>query len=289
MSEKEEGLRGLIEHWAHHNDDHRERFLEAVAEAEELGLDEAAAEMKHAAGKADEVSTHLRKKLLDRSRTPHVFHLPNGVDPELFGSPADPPSIRREARKDRNPVLTYVGVLSERTDFDLIEGVARNWPECRLQLVGPMARRAEQRWQELQRVPNLEWRGLVHHGAIPNILRSSDVLLMPHKESPLTLSMDPLKLYEYLTTGLPIASTPVPPTEDHASLIYLGAGERFSEQVGNALEEILRPDAEGLWHARIEESKKHHWGKRIVQIQSDIDDMLGQGADAGQDAGTRGR
>lgn len=63
MSEKEERLRGLIEHWAHHNDDHRERFLEAVAEAEELGLDEAAAEMKHVAGKADEVSTHLRKAL----------------------------------------------------------------------------------------------------------------------------------------------------------------------------------------------------------------------------------
>ena len=63
MSEKEERLRGLIEHWAHHNDDHRDRFLEAAAEAEEMGLDEATAEMKHAAGKADEVSTHLRKAL----------------------------------------------------------------------------------------------------------------------------------------------------------------------------------------------------------------------------------
>ncbi len=63
MNEKEERLRGLIEHWAHHNDDHRDRFLEAAAEAGELGLDEAAAEMKRAAGKADEVSTHLRKAL----------------------------------------------------------------------------------------------------------------------------------------------------------------------------------------------------------------------------------
>jgi len=45
LNEKEERLRGLIEHWAHHNDDHRDRFLEAAAEAGELGLDEAAAEM----------------------------------------------------------------------------------------------------------------------------------------------------------------------------------------------------------------------------------------------------
>ena len=63
MSEKEERLRGLIEHWAHHNDEHRDRFLEAAAEAEGLGLDEAAAEMKRAAGKADEVSEHLRNTL----------------------------------------------------------------------------------------------------------------------------------------------------------------------------------------------------------------------------------
>jgi len=63
LSEKKERLRGLIEHWAHHNDEHRDRFLEAAEEAGELGLDEAVAEMKHAAGKADEVSAHLRKAL----------------------------------------------------------------------------------------------------------------------------------------------------------------------------------------------------------------------------------
>jgi hypothetical protein len=63
LSEKEERLRGLIEHWAHHNDEHKERFIEAAEEAEGLGLEEAAAEMKHAAGKADEVSAHLRRAL----------------------------------------------------------------------------------------------------------------------------------------------------------------------------------------------------------------------------------
>jgi hypothetical protein len=63
LSEAEARLRGLIEHWAHHNDEHRDRFLEAASEAEGLGLNKAAAEMKSAAGKADEVSVHLRKAL----------------------------------------------------------------------------------------------------------------------------------------------------------------------------------------------------------------------------------
>jgi hypothetical protein len=63
LSGKKERLKGLIEHWAHHNDEHRDRFLEEAEEAEKMGLDEAAAEMRSAAGKADEVSAHLRKAL----------------------------------------------------------------------------------------------------------------------------------------------------------------------------------------------------------------------------------
>ncbi|MGW8322276.1 MAG: glycosyltransferase, partial [Thermodesulfobacteriota bacterium] len=223
------------------------------------------------------VSRHLQKKFQERSKTPHVRHLPNGVDPRLFGFPAEPPSVRRGTRKNRRPVLTYVGVLSERVDLDLIEKISRDWPQCSFQLIGPMSRAVERRWTELQRIPNLEWRGLVHHSKIPDILRSSDVLLIPHMESPLSLSMDPLKMYEYLTTGLPIVSTPVPPMGEYDSLVHIGTGQRFSEKVGDALDEVLRPDAEDLWHARIEESRKHHWDTRTARIESDIAELLKSG------------
>jgi len=223
------------------------------------------------------VSRHLQKKFQERSKTPHVRHLPNGVDPRLFGFPAEPPSVRRGTRKNRRPVLTYVGVLSERVDLDLIEKISRDWPQCSFQLIGPMSRAVERRWTELQRIPNLEWRGLVHHSKIPDILRSSDVLLIPHMESPLSLSMDPLKMYEYLTTGLPIVSTPVPPMGEYDSLVHIGTGQRFSEKVGAALDEVLRPDAEDLWHARIEESRKHHWDTRTARIESDIAELLKSG------------
>jgi hypothetical protein len=221
------------------------------------------------------VSSHLRNKFLERANTPHVMHLPNGVDPNLFQVPADPPRVRREKRGGREPVLTCVGVLSERTDLDLIERLVRDWPACRIRLVGPMTRSVEQWWRERGPARNLEWRGLVHHSKVPDILRASDVLLIPHKESPLSRSMDPLKMYEYLTTGLPIVSTPVPPTEDFPSLIYVGTGKEFSEQVGVALNEAGRPDAEERWRARVEESREHHWDRRIARIESDMMEQLG--------------
>jgi hypothetical protein len=226
------------------------------------------------------VSRHLKEQFQERAKSASVIHLPNGVDAELFRLPTDPPSVRKKARRDGSHVLTYVGVLSERVDLELLEKIAQDWPQCRVRLVGPMSRSAEQWRREHQHIPNLEWTGLVHHTRIPEILRSSDVLLIPHEESRLTLSMDPLKMYEYLTTGLPIVSTPVPPTGDYPSLIYVGKGQGFSEKIGSALAEVHRPDAEDLWQARIEESKRHHWESRVARIEAEIEERLKRGRNA---------
>ena len=56
-------LRKLIEHWAHHNDEHAERFLESVETAERLQIQGVAREMRLAAERSGEVSKHLRNAL----------------------------------------------------------------------------------------------------------------------------------------------------------------------------------------------------------------------------------
>ena len=63
MDEEKLRLAKLIEHWAHHNEEHRKRFAETVAEAERLALDGVAEEMRLAADEAGEVSRHLLKAL----------------------------------------------------------------------------------------------------------------------------------------------------------------------------------------------------------------------------------
>lgn len=218
------------------------------------------------------VSRHLRDRLSSRSRTPHVVHLPNGVDTELFSEPAPPPSVRKQKGRDRAPLLTYVGVISERTHMELIEETARLRPDCRVRLVGPATRDTARKWEKLRLLPNLEWKGRVPHSEIPSLLRASDVLLLPHRRSRLSLSMDPLKLYEYLTTGLPVVATPVPPCEDFSHLINVAEEQQFVSKVGEALEEAGRPESEALWKARIQEAKRHAWETRVETILGHIEE-----------------
>ncbi len=63
MSEGNQRIRKLIEHWVEHNDEHSARFREAAAEAEQIGLKEAALRLRTAAEKGGEVSAELRAAL----------------------------------------------------------------------------------------------------------------------------------------------------------------------------------------------------------------------------------
>ena len=140
--------------------------------------------------------------------------------------------------------------------------------------MGPRTAEAERQKKKLEGQPNLEWTGPVHHSRVPSLLREADVLLIPHRQSRLSLSMDPLKLYEYLTTGLPVVSTPVPPTENFADLIYVGEGPRFLSRLAEAIEEPDRPGAEDRWRARVEEARKHGWLERVERITRDIERLV---------------
>lgn len=63
MGEEKLRLMKLIEHWADHNDEHRDRFEESAAKAVEMGLDSVSRELIAAAENASEVSKHLRRAL----------------------------------------------------------------------------------------------------------------------------------------------------------------------------------------------------------------------------------
>ena len=53
----------LLEHWMHHNEEHRKRFADAASEAETIGYKQTAEELMLAAEKSGKVTGHLMKAL----------------------------------------------------------------------------------------------------------------------------------------------------------------------------------------------------------------------------------
>ena len=119
----------------------------------------------------------------------------------------------------RGPILGYVGNLRARIDVDLLEELARRRPEWQIVLIGSSHGKPEV--LRLRGRPNVHFLGVRRYEEALDYMRMFDVALMPHLDNRLSQSMNPLKLYVYLSVGVPVVSTPVANIEEVAKRIAL--------------------------------------------------------------------
>ena len=132
--------------------------------------------------------------------------VPNGVDPEEWLRIAPPPAWFEELP---GPRLLYVGTLDSRLDVDAVTAVARAWPRGSIVLVGPLA--DPDHLASCGRSRTSPFPGPVPRDQVAALVHAADACLVPHRRLPLTEAMSPLKIYEYLAGGGPVAATDLPP------------------------------------------------------------------------------
>lgn len=133
--------------------------------------------------------------------------------------------------------LGFVGVLSEWIDYDLLEKVARHFPQTELVIAGPVVKRCRRQMERLKAYPNVSLVGLVPYQSLPFYLLRLKVGIIPFKRSRLTFSVNPNKLYEYSAFGVRVVSTDF--SEDvrqYQGRIHLAQDhEQFLEGIEKAL------------------------------------------------------
>ena len=125
----------------------------------------------------------------------------NGIDVAAYASarPLEFPGSR--------PHIGYVGTLhAERLDLSLLADLARIPGVGTVHLVGPSS--LNEADTELLTRAGVRFHGPVPSSEVSSWMVSMDVLVSPHLVSDFTLSLDAIKSYEYLATGLPVVATP---------------------------------------------------------------------------------
>jgi glycosyltransferase involved in cell wall biosynthesis len=196
----------------------------------------------------------VTQTIIDRIRPagPHAV-VPNGVDAPEWERRGAVPSWFAELP---GPRLLYVGTLDSRIDVDAVQHLARAIPNGSIALVGPLLDAAHLR--PLQDLPNVHFRGDVGRDDVVALVWAADVGLLPHRQTPLTEAMSPLKLYEYLAGGLPVVATDLPPVRELGPRVELVAvGDDPSPALARALvappiDEVERSRfvADNSWRAR---------------------------------------
>ncbi|HWQ57272.1 MAG TPA: glycosyltransferase [Bryobacteraceae bacterium] len=157
-------------------------------------------------------------------------------------------------------VAGYVGALDAWFDIESLVEAARANPTCHFVIAGRIENPAI---RELKPLPNVEFVGEVEYDQLPKLMASFRVGLIPFSVNELTIAVNPIKLYEYFSLGLPVVSSPLPEVQRMGGLVRLADNPAsFAAEVRAALTE----DDPRLRSERIRIAASESWASRAQDI-----------------------
>ena len=206
----------------------------------------------------------------------NTYLVPNAVSFQAYDAALADPYIPGDLRVIKRPRLGYIGLIGDKLDFDMLAGLARQNPEWSLVLLGH-ARVSQQTemWRALKAMSNVHHLGPVDASQVPQYVKGFQIGLMPYVQNRHAEHIDPLKMYEYLAAGLPVASVDIPAARRFEPLIHLASRPQdFAQAVRAALADVSVERRE----ARRRAASHHTWEARVERLSELIETQLKAGA-----------
>ncbi|HMH34018.1 MAG TPA: hypothetical protein VK543_13355 [Puia sp.] len=134
-----------------------------------------------------------------RHDNPQCFLVKNGVNYSLFseGFTASPDPSKR--------IVGYIGSIDDRLDYSLLEHLIQQLPEVQFEFIGRIIDKKGE--AILRKYKNVLLSGPKKVQELPGILRGFSVGIIPFIKNQFTWGIYPLKINEYLASGIPVIST----------------------------------------------------------------------------------
>jgi glycosyltransferase involved in cell wall biosynthesis len=202
-------------------------------------------------------------------RTELALH---GVDHAHFAAALDDATaVPDDVRGLRGPILGFFGMIHEWIDLGLVEHLAARHPEWSIVMIG----RVSVDTAHLRKYPNLHFLGRKGYDQLPGYCKAFDVGLVPFAINELTLNVNPIKLREYLSAGLPVVSTALPEVRHFPDACRVAeTPEEFEQAVVAALAEGAPDQRRRRSNAmRVEtwEHKVAQLGGHVMRVQRERD------------------
>lgn len=195
-----------------------------------------------------------------RRLNPETHLASHGVDHAHFATALDPRTpVAPELADVAGPVLGVIGLIDERVDVPLLAHVADRHPDWTIAVVGtvlvdpaPLARRG-----------NVRLLGRQPYERLPSLCRRFSVGLVPFVVNPYTRDINPIKLREYLSAGLPVVATALPEVAAWAPLAAV-ASDR--EEFVRLVEAALRDDSPARRAERSGAMRAETWEEKVAAV-----------------------
>jgi glycosyltransferase involved in cell wall biosynthesis len=184
----------------------------------------------------------------------------HGVDQAHFARALDPTTDVAPALVGRpRPILGFFGLVEDWIDTEMLAFLARSRPDWTVAIVG----KSNVDLGELRSLPNVLLPGRRPYGELPRWCKGFDVALCPFRLNELTRNVNPMKLREYLSAGLPVVATDLPEIRKYDSWCSIASDPA---DFLAACERAIAEDSLEKRRARSEAMKSETWEARVADI-----------------------
>jgi len=196
--------------------------------------------------------------------SPEVHFLPNGADTLLFNK-AVVEKLQKptEIQCIHTPIIGFTGSIDHRTDFELLRKMALDNPDKTMVFVGPI-KTDEHIKVGLHKMKNVLFVGAKQITDIPNYHQCFDCTILPFLKTKFTKSIYPLKINEYLASGLPVVAINF--SDDIKSFNHVAYIEDTHEGFLRAIRSALRENTPERVQERMSVASQNSWTARVEKF-----------------------
>ena len=192
------------------------------------------------------------------------------TDIDFFGQALNPIlPVPEDLQALPGPIIGYVGGIETlKIDVDLVRYIAMAKPGWSVVLVGFVWFGFEMdQWSDL---PNVHILGAKPYEQLPAYMRHMDVCIAPFLLNDITRYGDSLKIYEYLSAGKTVVSTPIPSALRMSPPTHIAqTPAAFVQEIESAMKK--HPGTEAENRAAVE---RHTWDHRVAEKSRIIKSVL---------------
>ena len=204
-----------------------------------------------------------------RSHNANVHVSSHGVDHGLFARALDDETpIPEDLGCIPEPRLGFYGTLQDWVDYEILEHLARTHPEWHLVLIGGV----HVDLGALADLPNVHLLGRRSHSELPAYCKGFQLGMIPSRITERMRFVNPLKLREYLSAGLPVVSTPVPEVMQYGQHCAIADGP---EEFERAAIRVLAENSKEKSSARSLAMVRETWTEKVRQVVLHIEQAQG--------------
>jgi teichuronic acid biosynthesis glycosyltransferase TuaH len=206
-------------------------------------------------------SDYLRSKIIERYRSiQHISVINNAISDKLIEdieSVADPDKLLPFGSSGLTRIV-YIGTISEWMNFNLILRSLDKYENIEYLFFGPS-------YIEIPKHERLKYYGPIDHDQVINAMKIADLLVMPFRKTELILSVNPVKVYEYIFAHKPTLILKYSETIKFQEYVYLyDSEEDYLNYIELLIMQKLHPKQD-MENCRTF-AGNNTWSKRIQEV-----------------------